>query len=467
MKVLITSIVLFSSSFLANAQIKVTYSEPETIPHLLRSDKANFRMQSKLEVLDSIVGTGRVKFVFNSRTTNEGKMYTQPHLIWNDLTKQWTPYGRHDMLFDNSGHYLSSLNFNWNENTLIWDSSVIMKRVYDSILHPIEDNYFQWISGNWEPTYKAKYEYDSNGYYAAYEYNEYDKANDLWRGVLRYGYKKNKTGLDTSRIAYNWEPTQMIWQEASEFKIKIDLKIDSLTRDSLAIRNEWSLQNSNLIPYYRYEYKFDSLKRPTLMAEYEWHPEITDWKGKKQATYVYDHFGNRINEFGFIWDDETKKWNNWYKYDYNYDTTITIEELEYPFTHWYNEGHLDYIQGKNKPLKTTLYSWFNGWSSLYDYNYFYSENTIVTHLLDQEKVNNTLKIYPNPSIGTITIELNEEPVAAKLKILDLRGETVLEQSIISKKQSFELMLKEGIYIAEVNSINSKSTRVKLVIGNDH
>mgnify|MGYP003494249699 FL=1 len=72
-----------------------------------------------------------------------------------------------------------------------------------------------------------------------------------------------------------------------------------------------------------------------------------------------------------------------------------------------------------------------------------------------------LKVYPNPSDGQLLIESSE--VNSRLIVRDLFGQIVLNRTINSKKDQFELGLINGIYIYQVVNSENKIDSGKLII----
>ena len=83
---------------------------------------------------------------------------------------------------------------------------------------------------------------------------------------------------------------------------------------------------------------------------------------------------------------------------------------------------------------------------------------------DKEKVGlssinksaNTLKIYPQPSNGKITVELPELESKAKLSILDSAGRILYSVDVKqrTKKMSFDFNFPKGNYILSLSANNS-------------
>jgi hypothetical protein len=69
-----------------------------------------------------------------------------------------------------------------------------------------------------------------------------------------------------------------------------------------------------------------------------------------------------------------------------------------------------------------------------------------------------VKIYPNPSVGFITIENNEN---ATIRLFDMNGKLVLTRQLYSGENQVDIsLLNNGMYIAKVISPkNIKTTKI--------
>ena len=79
--------------------------------------------------------------------------------------------------------------------------------------------------------------------------------------------------------------------------------------------------------------------------------------------------------------------------------------------------------------------------------------------------NNTIKIYPNPSNGAITIKNNSAIELNSISVYDILGNQVqIKQLIASSDQSLDLTnLTKGIYLARIESVNGQVKTQKLII----
>lgn len=73
-----------------------------------------------------------------------------------------------------------------------------------------------------------------------------------------------------------------------------------------------------------------------------------------------------------------------------------------------------------------------------------------------------LSVFPNPSTGNVTIQLDEPVTKANIKIFDLSGKLIFSQRDINSKLFEVTNLKRGVYIVNMNT-NGLNYYSKLVI----
>jgi hypothetical protein len=72
-----------------------------------------------------------------------------------------------------------------------------------------------------------------------------------------------------------------------------------------------------------------------------------------------------------------------------------------------------------------------------------------------------ISIFPNPSIGNITIE-NNSKIVARFNISNIIGEVLYQNSVQEFNNNYDLILKQGIYIITLE-INNQTIKHKLII----
>lgn len=76
----------------------------------------------------------------------------------------------------------------------------------------------------------------------------------------------------------------------------------------------------------------------------------------------------------------------------------------------------------------------------------------------EEKLNLTPRVYPNPFLEELTIEVSDILVNKSLRIINLSGVTLLEQEITQTKQTIPIQFKPGVYILDIDGYTQKIVR---------
>ena len=95
--------------------------------------------------------------------------------------------------------------------------------------------------------------------------------------------------------------------------------------------------------------------------------------------------------------------------------------------------------------------------------YFCMDNFTTSSVLltDLDKVSNdlSLSLYPNPVTTSLRIHLKDSPLGATVRLVDISGKIVMEESVTQDDGSLDLTtLQAGIYFLEVNSGNQKTIK---------
>lgn len=93
---------------------------------------------------------------------------------------------------------------------------------------------------------------------------------------------------------------------------------------------------------------------------------------------------------------------------------------------------------------------------------WYFDPNVTTNINLAEIKKSTLTIFPNPSNGNITVNLNDNIGDSKLTIHSILGELVYSEKIVERSINISLNIKPGIYFVSLENKGSKTTR-KLII----
>ncbi|NVK04497.1 MAG: T9SS type A sorting domain-containing protein [Flavobacteriia bacterium] len=159
-----------------------------------------------------------------------------------------------------------------------------------------------------------------------------------------------------------------------------------------------------------------------------------------------------------------------------YSDSSVSAQVFYPNSVDSNEVYIDIQSQKHAGSATVEFSWAptvsgsidefpvviryesEGWSK--DYVFMARKNNDVG---TEELEVNALKLYPNPSTGSFTLEF--EAGARNLRVLDLQGRAIASESIDANSTSIskDLDLESGVYFVEVEFANGSVAVQALVI----
>lgn len=85
-------------------------------------------------------------------------------------------------------------------------------------------------------------------------------------------------------------------------------------------------------------------------------------------------------------------------------------------------------------------------------------------IVDAQKANDTLAVYPNPSTGLFTVDAGKDVGVFDAKVYDMSGKLILDKKSKQRKMDIDLTsFGKGIYILNVVDGNNKRISVKLMV----
>ncbi|MCS4300705.1 T9SS type A sorting domain-containing protein [Chryseobacterium sp. BIGb0232] len=146
-------------------------------------------------------------------------------------------------------------------------------------------------------------------------------------------------------------------------------------------------------------------------------------------------------------------------------------DIEFNFNGIYLPGSNDepnshgFVTYKVKPkANVQVNDIINNTADIYfDYNPAIATNVVSTKIINQtletqEQLKNSLRIYPNPTTGIITI--NTQAIYEKVEVYNMAGQKVKEFQDVNKIDITEL--PTGIYMLNITSKNKEVTKAKVV-----
>lgn len=96
-----------------------------------------------------------------------------------------------------------------------------------------------------------------------------------------------------------------------------------------------------------------------------------------------------------------------------------------------------------------------------DIDMLYNTPELTSGLGNEKEFNNALKVFPNPSNGRVSIEMDINKTGRML-VINYLGETVFTKENVSQYENIDLDLPSGCYTLQVNSGNTIAQRKLLI-----
>ncbi len=371
---------------------------------------------------------------FKCYIKTEGKIDEKGHLVnltgfWLKNSEYWEPTDRYDYIYDDQS-FLIALNAERFING-VWEENHKMSFTYDSSGRPLDNTvYIPKGSGNYENLDRMLFEYNQFGSLTSVRY-EYWEGNK-WKPTLRKFREYNSNNQVTKFMSQSWDDSGNKWSTSYQYDFEY---VDGKYRSIITYVGSYI---SGLIPIEKAEYLFDDEGKNLAIWKYKWDNEwkITDmidlsytdglphdltWVTMKEGVFVdylrQQYYHNEYDQRTFtmtqMWDGEEGKWK--------------VAHKEKTIWYYYEE---------------------------------YDETAVTNH-----KVNTIdAKIFPNPSTGLISVEINELPID-RIRIMDINGKLMYDSKFnmnVSKVDVPTDRLNPGAYYMLINTGSSRVTRSFIV-----
>jgi len=356
---------------------------------------------------------------------------------------------------------------------------------YDTLCYLLKSKITYKLQNNeWVYRYKELLSYNSYDDIKNVEYLEWD--NVTWKKAYKDEYTYNDDHLQLTQ-------TQYIWGDISsqyELSNKIINEYDTSNYLMKVIYSRWDNNSNDWIKTRRYFYERD--QNGNILSDYYENKIDNEWSRDLKNNYTYTSHDLLSTYVLTKWNYETNKWDDVYTYNYEYNNIQNI--VKYSFSHWdtssnswINDSYQDYIYNLNNNLEfiesyiwnDTLYRWdyskirsyiynenenliqeseqlfsdvINEWIHLYKNDYYLSYNSSGLLYLEGKQ----MSIYPNPSKGIISIELEDNMyLNKKLEVYSINGLLIKRIDLENKRDIKLLDLTPGIYIIRVEGYTSE------------
>jgi len=383
--------------------------------------------------------TGKLKYTYQTvgNTTTQISIKRDASTSW-----AWVNSSRTETTVNLDGDITSYITSTWNASNQ-WIPSLKMEFSYDNG-NEISSSTYTSISGSpvavWMGLSKTESTY-TDGVLT----KEEDYTWDLTLLPAPDWGKSSKTeytytsGILTKEESYRWDKTLTIPDWVKSDKTEYTYTGGKITQE---INYEWD--NTLAIPDWVnstktvYTYAGENI---TLGITYEWDPTLTvpAWVNSSKTDATYDQSGRMITYSLYLWDLTIPDWDGFLKTETTYSDT---KGVTYSITTSYGGDPLSL--GFIKTSRSTSY---------------YNDVSTTVFNKNSEK---GIIVYPNPASEFIVFELNGFSESAKVELIDIRGNKVLDQKISGNGQISVSHLMKGLYIYTLSN-NGVFYKGKIVI----
>lgn len=363
---------------------------------------------------------------------------------WRDYLNNWenypdTMYTTYDIsgkILNVISIYVDSLYTDQNKSVYTYNGQGLLS----------EELYYFWNSGlnQWDTSEKQIYTYDSFGNQTLSEYYFYLGGNF----IIMFGNKNIYTLNGNNQITENIYQRWVDYLSAYRNTDKEIYTLDGQGKITEALFMEWDTVSNTFVNsgkainvvWYQWNGTPDNSEiQSVLFQKWDGSTYVDDTK----YNFTYDANGNATEEKFEMWDGSQWQIDSWLKYILTYNGTDLTERIEQywdiPSSSFINE-------------RRTVYS---------DFIY-------VSGIAEDVKGRELVSIYPNPLNENAELRIQNVEFGMKnieLRIYDVLGQTVHQQTLNSKLETINLQLPNGIYFYQVKTCPTTGGKGKEKISN--
>lgn len=382
------------------------------------------------------------KYYFTNRIycnyDTKGYLLKEVEQFYDTGTNHWITRDSSDIINDSRGNALTTI-FTGLDTNLILVNYTLRKMTYDGNNNMITDTECNWDSKATRWTYQQIL------------VNTYDSRNNLIRKENLY-YRGG------------------IWlkNEVTVYSMNIANKPDSINTFA------WDKSTSSLIPFERSIYTYDTAFNLQTYTNATWLTSPGNWINSGREIYTYNATLDSVTYEMENWDNST----GWIKtasilnvFDAKHNNICSIEKTwdntKAAYVNYSRQGFA--YNGDNLLVSDNANQWdttLNTWIIDYEWDfleYFYYEPYTGLNAIQSQKVQGDIKLYPNPAVNCLTIELHDsKPENVILGIYDMSGR-LYKQWTEKVSENFHTIvstsdLPNGNYILTIRGIGSKMAK---------
>jgi len=368
---------------------------------------------------------------------------------WDTQNQQWGNETKEENEFDSNGDLVESIGYIWDNEQNNWLSGFRLVITYDkSKVHESITYIWNVDQSEWLPGMKEEYKYDESGYQIEYGFYNWDTDSDAWICRISKVITNDENGYPIEIIF-----TQVDFQGALQNWGKHKVRYDNL---------------GNIIEY----------------TIYTWDMDNENWTEDSKSVYEFDIEGNMTKRVCYVWNVLSASWKKEHDYSYSFSPSGKLIESSYYAIslvngEWQGKRRTTYAYDSNDSIITsTQFRWDQDttWTEIKKKEYFYDTDANTVEILayfkkiyigiDQEITSKSIRVFPNPSSGSITLDIGEVSVESlKLEIINLSGKSVYSQLLKQPNSSTIINFPDnlkGVFILMIHGNRIQGTE-KLII----
>lgn len=302
---------------------------------------------------------------------------------------------------------------------------------------------------------KNEYIYDTNGHLESIVVFSWDMSSSTWMKSKKTVYLYGINNKIESRVDYIWnqDSEQGLWYETTKIEYLYNADGNLVKETSYAWNEESSVWNFNIDTAYTYTYN----ENQKLIMVNEYSGIMREYK----TYYFYNSNGSLSKKEYMAYTDRTASFyyykKEYFSYDeegnvstksifnssYFLDTWTTGTQYEYTYDQYGNLLQIErYYVDKLVPI------------ILKEKRIVYYNSEFVSSI--QENCNCSLKIYPQPVLDNLIIEMPDNSQAL-FELFSVQGCMIMSKTLYGSDQvSFEGVTR-GVYIYNIRTNNGVKT----------
>jgi hypothetical protein len=371
---------------------------------------------------------------------------------WDDNNLEWIPEYKYEFTFDSNLNISSFLASEWSSYFSQWSyvNKIDFTYVGNNL---ITEMVFGYLVTQWYIAYKIEYAYDGSQNMISETNIQWWPQQNLWMNSNKYEYTYDSSNNMIQELYFLWDYGSSDWYHATT---KSDYGYDGSNNLISEIWSDWD--GNDWVNNEKFEYTYSAGGNLISDIGSDWTLPNGPWVYVYKDTYSYDANENRTLGNYYEWLSGSNDWSIYYKDEFIFDLAYGINDIVAPIL------SLDFIGMSYDDTVVVFNNMVIGYRGFEYENpiwvdtdkvIFYYSNYSNPLNINDAKVSESIKLYPNPVHEVLTI--NSEIPLNRVEIYSLLGKKVTEV-----KSHFDAIqvnnLSNGIYILKIDSDKGSATR---------